>query len=62
MFKDNLRLLRKSMNMTQLELSKLLNVSNKTLSHWEQGYTEPNINTLVQLKKLLNVTYEELLE
>ncbi|MBQ2864588.1 MAG: helix-turn-helix transcriptional regulator [Clostridia bacterium] len=62
MFKDNLKQLRIEMNLTQLELAKILNVSYKTISHWENGYSEPNINQIIALKKLFKVSYEEIIE
>ncbi len=62
MFKDNLKMLRKIKNMSQQELAKQLNVSFKTISHWEMGYTEPSLNVLTKLKEILNVSYEELLD
>ena len=62
MFKDNLKQLRIEMGLTQKELAKMLNVSYKTISHWEQGYSEPSINQIIILKKFFKVSYEELFE
>ena len=62
MFKDNLKQLRLEMKLTQAELAKILNVSFKTISHWENGYSEPSINQIIALKKLFKVSYEEIIE
>ena len=62
MINDKLRELRLKNNLTQKDLAKLLNVSNKTVSHWESGYTEPPIYIIVSIKKIFNVSYEDLLE
>lgn len=62
MFKENLKELRLEMKLTQAELAKILNVSFKTISHWENGYSEPNINQIIALKKLFKVSYEEIIE
>ena len=62
MFKDNLKTLRKIKNLSQQELANKLNVSFKTVSHWEMGYTEPSLSLLIKLKEVLNVSYEELLD
>ena len=62
MFKDNLKNLRKMKNLSQQDLAKILNVSFKTISHWEMGYTEPSIALLIKIKDALAVSFEELLE
>ena len=62
MFKDNLRNLRKVKGLSQQQLADKLNVSFKTISHWELGYSEPSLFLLVKLKEVLNASYEELLE
>lgn len=62
MFKNNLKQLRKEACLTQTQLAEKLGVSFKTLSHWEGGYTEPNLAMLVKLKEILATTYEDLLE
>ena len=62
MFKDNLRNLRKLKNLSQQELALRLNVSFKTISHWELGYSEPSLIMLKKLKEILNASYEELLD
>ena len=62
MFKDNLKQLRLEMKLTQAELAKILNVSFKTISHWENGYSEPSINQIIVLKNFFKVSYEEIIE
>ena len=62
MFKDNLRNLRKIKGLSQQLLADKLNVSFKTISHWELGYSEPSLFLLVKLKEVLNASYEELLD
>ena len=62
MFKDNLKNLRKLKNLSQQQLAEKLNVSFKTISHWELGYSEPSLSLLVKLKEILNASYEELLD
>lgn len=37
------RTLRKEKQMTQLELAKILNLSDKTISKWEQGESLPDV-------------------
>ena len=61
MFKDNLRNLRKELNLSQNDVAQSLNVSFKTISHWELGYSEPSISQIIKLKEILKASFEELL-
>ncbi len=62
MISEKIKELRLENKISQSELAKILNVSNKTISHWESNYTEPPISAIIQLKNYFNVSYEELLE
>ncbi len=62
MIKDNIKTLRSVAGLSQQELADLLCVSHKTISHWENGYTEPPLSAVVKMKRIFNVSYEELLE
>lgn len=57
---ENLKLLRKSKDVGQTELAEALNVSVKTVSHWETGYTEPSVSQLIQLADYFDTTIDEL--
>ena len=57
---ENLKLLRKSKEVGQADLAKAINVSLKTVSHWETGYTEPSITQLTQLADYFDTTIDEL--
>ncbi|NLD49285.1 MAG: helix-turn-helix transcriptional regulator, partial [Clostridiaceae bacterium] len=46
-FGRNLLLQRKNKGLTQLQLSKELGVHETTISNWENGLREPNLNTLM---------------
>lgn len=59
---QNIERLRKKNNLTQKELSEKLNVSNKTVSSWEIGRTEPNIGMIESMCAVFNCTKSELLE
>ena len=48
----NIQRLRKAAGMKQTDLAKLLHVSNKTISSWESGRTEPDMATT---QKLCNI-------
>ena len=49
-----IRELRKKNHLTQLELSSLLYVTDKTVSSWESDRTEPSLETLIQLSEVLD--------
>ena len=52
---------RKNKNLTQQELAEILNVTNKTISRWENGKTMPDISLFKQLCEILDITINELL-
>lgn len=58
---NNLKNIRKSHKLTQEDVSRALNVSRATVSNWESGIYEPDLNSLVNLAKLFSVTIEEIL-
>lgn len=41
-------------------LAEALNVSVKTVSHWETGYTEPSVLQRIQLANYFDITIDEL--
>ena len=56
-----IRELRKKNHLTQLELSSLLYVTDKTVSSWESDRTEPSLETLIQLSEVLDSSVSYLL-
>ncbi len=62
MISENIKNLRIEKGLTQKDLAVALNVSYKTISHWESGYTEPTIFIIKKLKEFFQVSYEELLD
>ncbi|MBO7215318.1 MAG: helix-turn-helix transcriptional regulator [Clostridia bacterium] len=61
-FSQNLKLLRKTQKINQKKLAKIIDVSPKTVSHWETGYTEPSINQLISLANFFDITIDELVD
>lgn len=53
---------RKEKRLTQEELGKLLNVSSKTISRWENGNYMPDLSFFEPLSEVLDVTITELLK
>ena len=54
--------LRKEKGLTQRELSEMLSVSDKTVSHWERDETSPDISLLPVIAEIFGITVDELLK
>ena len=52
---------RKEYQLTQEELAEKIFVSSKTISNWETGKTKPDIESLILLAKLFNLSLDNLL-
>src|SRR5690625_3978071 len=52
---------RKKLGLTQEELSILVGVSNKTVSHWETGRSQPELSQIPKICNALNIDANELL-
>ena len=52
---------RKKKNLTQEELAKILNVTDKAISKWENGRCLPDVSLFAELCKELDITVNELL-
>ena len=57
----NIASYRKRMRLTQAGLAEKLNYSYKAVSKWERGESAPDVQTLVQLAELYDVTVNDLL-
>ena len=53
--------LRKDKGMTQLELARQMNVTDKAVSKWERDKAAPDIHSIPKLAELLGITANELL-
>ena len=53
---------RKEKNLTQEQLSEILNVSNKTVSKWENGKCMPDYSIIKALCDALSITLPELMD
>lgn len=62
MFKDIIKDLRESQELSQYELAKALQVSQSTIAKWELGKTEPTASALISISKFFKVSTDYLLE
>ncbi len=61
MFNENLRKMRRKMNITQAALAKKLDVSSSTIGMYEQGRREPDSRMLIKIAELFGVSVDYLL-
>ncbi len=60
-FNEKLRESRKVANLTQKNLAKKLDISERAYQHYEAGTREPNIEVLIKLSAILNTSLDDLL-
>lgn len=58
---NRIKLLREKEGLTQTELGEKLEVSEQTVGSWENNISEPNIDTLIKLSKIFQVTVDYIL-
>ena len=59
---NNIIKLRKTQGLTQLDLGKRVNYSDKAVSRWEKGEVLPDVETLQRISEVFNVPMSYLLE
>ena len=62
MLTENIRNLRQSFHISQVELAKELGVSKQCISNWENDNILPSIEMLIRLAKFFNVSTDFLLD
>lgn len=61
-FYEKLRILRKEMGLSQEELADRIGVSRQAMSKWESGQSYPELDKLIVLSGILNVSIDELVK
>ena len=62
MIGEKLYLLRKNKNISQEEIAEILNTSRQAVSKWERDESKPDIDKLILMAKLFNVSIDYLLD
>lgn len=62
MLNENIKNLRLSFNLNQVELGAALGVSKQCISNWENGYIQPSVDMLIKIAKYFNVSTDYLLD
>lgn len=58
---ENIRILRESIGLSQVDLAKKLNVSKQCVSNWENDNVQPSIEMLIKLSDFFNVSTDFIL-
>ena len=58
---DNLKRIRLKRGLSQNEVADKLNISRQAVSKWERNISSPDIETLEKLRKLYDVSFDELI-
>lgn len=58
---STLKILRENNGYTQQQVAEALNIDRSTYTYYEIGKTTPDINTIIKLAKIFNVSYSDLL-
>jgi transcriptional regulator with XRE-family HTH domain len=61
-FCEKLQMIRKSNNLSQEQLAEKLNVSRQAVSKWESGQGYPEIDKLIHLSNIFEISLDELLK
>lgn len=59
-FPEQLKKIRKNNNMTQDELANKLFVTRQAISKWESGDSTPDLNNLIKLTDIFNISLDQL--
>lgn len=59
---EKISVIRRSKNMTQVELADKINVSFQAVSNWERGISMPDISNLCELALALDISIDELVD
>ena len=57
-----LKELRNQKGITQEELAQVLNVSNRSISRWENGNTMPDFDLLIELARYYDISIDEIID
>lgn len=59
---ENIKNIRKKIGITQEELAEKLSVTRQAVSNWENGKTEPDIETLTKIAQIFDIGIDELVD
>lgn len=60
-FSKNLKELREKNNLTQEEIAQKIKISRQSISNWERGKSYPDLEKIIMIKEIFNITLDELI-
>lgn len=60
-FSKNVREYRKISSLTQADLANKLKTTQRKVSYWESGKIEPDLDTLISIAELFDITVDDLI-
>ena len=59
---EKIKELRVDANLSQMQLAKMIGVSQKAIDYWERNINEPKSSYIISLVKVFELTYNEFFE
>ena len=56
---EKIKELRTEKGLSQMQLSKLINVSQKAIDYWERDVNEPKASYIISLVKIFDISFDE---
>ena len=56
---EKIKELRIENKLSQMQLAKMIDVSQKAIDYWERNVNEPKVSYIIALVKIFNLTYDE---
>ncbi|MDY6367959.1 MAG: helix-turn-helix transcriptional regulator [Clostridia bacterium] len=61
-FGDNLKAIRTTNRISQKKFAEMIGTTQQRVSEWERGLVEPTLYNIIKIIKVLNVSFEELID
>ena len=59
---EKIKELRIERNLSQMQLAKMIGVSQKAIDYWERNVNEPKASYIISLVRVFNISYDEFFE
>lgn len=59
---EKIKELRIERNLSQMQLAKMIGVSQKAIDYWERNVNEPKASYIISLVRLFNISFDEFFE
>lgn len=59
---EKIKELRIERNLSQMQLAKMIGVSQKAIDYWERNVNEPKASYIISLVRVFNISFDEFFE